>query len=384
MAHRGWKRRVLTGVTLAVLGAIFAVTAGCPLPSSRELAVQWAAPMKEMGLLVVDPPQEDVRVGDVYVFAESPEPQSASAAAADEQPRIGRMGRWLTLPVLAEVESEFRQRPDWPQTPVTVMEAQERRWFEPTSTGEQSIFASDTTPTRLRGVSLTGMSGTMTGRGEATALVPAELDNLIPGTSFEDYKGITVSVSSADTYSLALESVLGVLVDENMTGDAPRYVVKEQYRRFLPLMGRADSEVVYIRVVSEVIYMRSMDYTIQPAQPPDSVEDVPPPDMTSVRAPPPEAVMREGDPAVIPFRRADEINRLLTASSNDRLPGGVTRLLSVTDGSVSLRRTWSRGLAIAVRGLTLELDKNTGAVLRLGAMGAPMPKRSTAEPGSGS
>jgi hypothetical protein len=52
----------------------------------------------------------------------------------------------------------------------------------------------------------------------------------------------------------------------------------------------------------------------------------------------------------------------------------VSKILSVTDKSVSMRRIWARGLAVAARGLVLEVDKSTGVVRRLGAMGAPMPK----------
>ena len=42
--------------------------------------------------------------------------------------------------------------------------------------------------------------------------------------------------------------------------------------------------------------------------------------------------------------------------------------LALTDDSVSLRRVWQRGLAIAVRGLTLEVDTKTGVVRRSGPM----------------
>ncbi|MHC4416921.1 MAG: hypothetical protein ACYS0G_16765 [Planctomycetota bacterium] len=378
MIHRAWERRMLSAATCAVLVA----AAGCALPSSRKLAVQWATPYQELGLVVVDPPQEDVRVGDVFVYAENPEPRSASASPETDRQRIGKMGRWMTLPVLTEVQGEYSRRPEWPQTPVTSAEGGERSWSEPIATGEQGIFAPEPVPNRLRDVALSGVSATVLGREEASALMPVELANLVPGTSFDDYKGITVTVSSAEMYSLALDSVLSLLVDEDATDDGARYVLKEQYRKFLPLMGLAESEGVFIRVVSEVVYMRSIDFVVQPAQPPDEIEDIPPPDMTSVRKPPPEAVVQEGDPTIVPFHRAVEINRLLMASNNARLPSGVSRVLSVTDKSASLRYTWSRGLAVAVRGLTLEVDKNTGAVLRLGATGAPLPKR-RAQPATG-
>ena len=61
-------------------------------------------------------------------------------------------------------------------------------------------------------------------------------------------------------------------------------------------------------------------------------------------------------------------------SDSDDLPGGFMRFISVTDDSAVVRRVWQRGLAIGVRGLTLELDKVTGEVLRSSALGSlPIP-----------
>jgi hypothetical protein len=354
MVQHRWQR---TGLWL-IAGAVLTAAAGCPLPSSSELAVQWATPLNNLGLVVVDPPREDMRVGDIYLYPTDPETQKASTPLGADQRRIGMMTRWMTLPVLGDVETQYRGRPEWPPVPLE---------------GNRSIFATDVAPARLRSVSLTGASATVMGREEASALIPAELDNLVPGLGLEDYKGITVTTSSAEMYALGLDAVLGLLLDEQADGGG--FVLKEEYRRFLPLMALADSEVVWLRVVSEVVYMRNVDFTVQPATPPDSVEDVPPPDMTAVKAPPPMIEAPSDDPAVIPFQRAERINQLLAASNNNRLPDSTMRVMSVTDTSASLRVEWARGLAIAVRGVTLEVDKSTGAVRRMGAMGQEMPRQ---------
>jgi hypothetical protein len=368
--------RVPSFLARGVLAGGLAVVAGCRPPSAR-LSVEWATPFNEIGFVLVDPPQEDIRVGDVFVHAANPEPRSTSAADEARSQRVGTTGRWLALPVLGEIDSEYRERPSWPQTPVRSTEPGERSWSEPTSTGEQGIFAPKPVPNRLRDITLTWMSASITGREQANSAVPTELVNLTAGADFDEYKGITVRVSSAEMYALALETVLTLLVEDDAAGSSPRYVLKEQYRRFLPLAALSDSETVWVRVVSEVVYMRSVDFVVQAAQPPDDVEDVPPPDLTLAKAPETTVVLGpDDDPAVTSFQRAEKINRLLAAANNDRLPGGVSRILSVTDKSVSMRRTWSRGLAVAARGLTLEVDKNSGAVLRVGTMGAPLPRHS--------
>jgi hypothetical protein len=366
---------MLSCVTRVALAGALAAAAGCGRPSGSRLAIEWATPFSDLGYVLVDPPQEDVRVGDVFVYAANPEPRSTSAADEARSEKMGTRGRWLTLPVLGDVENDYQQRPEWPQTPIRATEAGERSWSEATSTGQQGIFVPQPVPNRLRDISLAWMSATMSGQEEANAAIPTELVNLAPGTAFDDYKGITVSVGAAEMYALALETVLGFLVDEDTTGDQPAWVLKEQYGRFLPLAALSDSDTVWVRVVSEVVYMRSMDIVVQTAQAPEDVQDIPPPEMTSAKPPAPTILLAPGeDPAVIPFQRAEEINRLLAAANNDRLPGGMSRILSVTDKSVSMRRIWSRGLAVAARGLALEVDKNTGAVLRLGARGAPLPK----------
>jgi hypothetical protein len=112
------------------------------------------------------------------------------------------------------------------------------------------------------------MSATISGQEEANAAIPTEIVNLAPGTAFDDYKGITISVGAAEMYALALETVLTLLVDEDTEGDQPRWVLKEQYLRFLPLAALSDSNTVWVRVVSEVVYMRSIDVVVQSAEAP--------------------------------------------------------------------------------------------------------------------
>ena len=79
------------------------------------------------------------------------------------------------------------------------------------------------------------------------------------------------------------------------------------------------------------------------------------------------------DPAYAAFVRAGAINELLVETNADVLPGGFLRFVSITDDSITVRRVWQRGLAVGARGLTLEVDKVTGAVLRAANMGSMVP-----------
>ncbi|MHC4143079.1 MAG: hypothetical protein ACYSUF_14865 [Planctomycetota bacterium] len=126
MTHNGQDRRMLTGVTPVVLAAALAAAAGCGRPPGSRLAVEWATPFSNLGYVLVDPPQEDVRVGDVFVYAANPEPRSTSAADQARSEKMGTRGRWVTLPVLGDVENQYQQRPEWPQTPIRATEAGRR------------------------------------------------------------------------------------------------------------------------------------------------------------------------------------------------------------------------------------------------------------------
>ncbi|MHC4766661.1 MAG: hypothetical protein ACYTF2_16330, partial [Planctomycetota bacterium] len=139
MAHHGRDRRMLSCVTRVALAGALAAAAGCGRPSGSRLAIEWATPFSDLGYVLVDPPQEDVRVGDVFVYAANPEPRSTSAADEARSEKMGTRGRWLTLPVLGDVENDYQQRPEWPQTPIRATEAGERSWSEATSTGQQGI-----------------------------------------------------------------------------------------------------------------------------------------------------------------------------------------------------------------------------------------------------
>ncbi len=75
------------------------------------------------------------------------------------------------------------------------------------------------------------------------------------------------------------------------------------------------------------------------------------------------------DPIYGAYVRANSINDIFRESDAYEYPGGFTRFVSVTDESMSIRRTWDPGLAIGVRGITLEVDAETGEVLRAGPMG---------------
>ena len=332
--------------------------------------VQWAEPFERLGLVPVEPPHEDLIVGDLFVYSADPEGQRGGSTST-VQARIGHVGRWSTLRVSATLDEEYGQRPSLPPTPGWSQgRSTGRPWPQPSSSEGESIFASGGVPGRLREIDLPS-SGMSIGDETVEALIPAEVINLTTGDSWKGQKGVAVRAGSAESYSLSLDTLLSLLLEETPDGSDRRYLLKESYRSRLPLFAQPGSGRVWIRVISEVVYIRSLDITVQSVVL-DEIEDVPPPDLTA--APTPAKAPPKGDPMLRPFERASRINKLLAESGTDHLPGVTTRIVNVGKSGVTLRRILQYPVAIAARGMTLEVQSETGAVLRMGMIGTPWPK----------
>jgi hypothetical protein len=387
---------------------------------------QWVTPFARLGLVPVLPPSEDVRVGDIYVFPFNPD-RSTLRKRPGQLGGLAASPRWRTLSLLAELQTEYQLRPDWPATPDSYLQISDnpakREWAEPQAPENRSIFAEDSVPGRLRNFGVSEMSTFTLLEGDVNALVPTEAINLVLGTAWNDDKAVSMRMNSAETYSLGLHKVIEAALDNTEQGPA----LKTPYRDHLTLIADPGLDTAWIRILSQVVYVRSIDIIIQsqsgfeededdtnatefvaevektvtttevevPADDADEVADgdadesvavtdeggVPQVEATdemevvktetvSVSATIPDHML---DPAYAAFVRANAINELLIESDADDLPGGFLRFVSITDDSVTVRRIWQRGLAIGARGLTLEVDKTTGEVLRSGNMGTLIP-----------
>jgi hypothetical protein len=209
-------------------------------------------------------------------------------------------------------------------------------------------------------------------------------------------------------------------MDDGPTKIETHYILKEEYREHLDFLSKPGSDTMWVQVLTEVLYVRGLDIAIQTKTAFDEEEDLtaselevaePEPDFVAIEpeaeegdaepesdpepdpTPAPVYVTVENDPdeeddeedgegeeameeeekeeevildpAVAAFARAREINELLADSAALDTPGETFRFLTVTDDSVSMRRIWSRGMAIGVRGLILEVDKHTGKVIQV-------------------
>jgi len=424
-------RRLL--LSYAVLIAVTVFTSACTWDSNVDLAGhqaadeakfgnQWDTPFDRMGVVPVLPPSEDVRVGDIFVYSFNPDLQIRSSNRS-RRTEISISPRWDSLSLLQDLEAEYRMRPDWPATPD--LNPQSANGASRSESGDAStaqarnLFSAEHVPQRLRIFGVPELNTFVLSEEQANSVVPSEAINLVFGSAWNDDKVIAIRINSAETYSLGLRKVIGAALDD--TG--PEIVIREPYRNQLYLLADPAVDSVWVRILSDVVYVRSIDIIIQSRSGFEEDEEANASEfvagveetvtVTEEEIAAGETVaqtatqgMQDGedsgnngpaadnaadeeilrtetvtevvpdhalDPAYAAFVRANAINEMLVESSADELTGGFLRFVSVTDDSITVRRVWHRGLAVGARGLSLEVDKVTGTVLRSGNMGTLIP-----------
>jgi len=398
-----------------VLSLGFGVLLGCQSRGSYSgsgpqgaILDQWSERISNTGLVVIAPPREDVRVGDIYAFSVSPDQLAAGSESARRlaAKHIAASSRWTSLPVLTELSNEYAQRPSWPMTPDAFVSqtGADAVWQEPGTEGK-SIFTPEPVVTRLRIVSLEQFAAVSFTGVDLETVIPTEAATLIAGNADPRTLAVTLRAGSAESYSLSLNSVIGLLLDDAAGDGGSGFVLKPAYRQNLDLVADPLTGRVWLGVISEVVYIRSADITVRTFDATPKEEEVTAGELAQVaeklqetsatatadtpaqpaatgvsdRALGTSAVTKL-DPLYGAFVRAKAINDILADSVGDDAPGSLMHFISVTDESVALRRLWPRGLAVGVRGLILEIDTVTGRVLRSGPMGQPLPsarRRST-------
>ena len=406
---------------VAVLGLSLAVHWGCQPSGVRSrfrtgsqgqgaILDQWAERISSTGLVPIVPPVEDIRVGDIYAFSISPDQLAAGSGSVRRLAarRIAASSRWASLPVLKDLGDEYAQRPSWPMTPDAFVSrtGHPAVWQEPGTEGGSSIFTPEPVVTRLRIVSLDQFASVSFAGTDLETVIPTEAATLIAGNADPRTLAVTLRAGAGESYSLSLDAVIRLLLDDASGDGGSGFVLKPAYRENLLLVADSLSKRVWLQVISEVVYIRSADITVRTfaatpkeeevtveefAYVPDSVQE---PSTTATSDAPAQATapglpgtalgmhpVTKLDPLYGAFVRAQAINDVLADSVGDDVPGSMMHFISVTDESVALRRLWPRGLAVGVRGLILEVDASTGRVLRSGPMGQPLPSLSRPSPG---
>ena len=311
---------------------------------------QWSERISSTGLVGIMPMEEDIRVGDIYAFSVSPD-QLAAGSGPDRQAaarRIAASSRWASLPVLTDLGNEYTQRPSWPKTPDPFVgqAGAAAGWQESGTEGGTSIFTPEPVVTRLRIVGLGPFAAVSFSGSDLETVIPTEAATLIAGTADPRTLAVTLRAGSAESYSLSLGGVIGLLLDD-ATGDGGSGVVlKPPYRQNLDLLADSLTGRVWLHVISEVVYIRSADITVRTFAATPKEEEVTAQELAQVAekvqpsspaatadAPAQPAAPESPDRALVTyaatkldplygaFVRAQAINDVLADSVGDDVPG---------------------------------------------------------------
>ena len=354
---------------------------GRPTSSRLTFAEEWSAAIHDMGKFPVYPPTEDVYVGDVFAFSTPPTFASVKNA---EGLRTAATPRWKSLNVLAQLESEYSQRPTWP------------RGGEAVQAPGESLYRADRVPIRHRVVALRSMLKVTLRVPDLEPFIPIEIAPLIGGPATPARFAVSVQAGDAEIYSLSVDTVVEQLLDvtegpEGSEGsEGTTFSLKPEYLGNLPLVADPVTGKAYLVVLTEVLYMRSLEATVRKRATPvaDESEDADESadaggeqtaqePVETAPADPAETgpgASDEVDPHIAAIQRAEAMNEAFGESGIKDRTGGTLRIVMATEEAITLRRDWPYPLAVAVRGITLEVDVSTGSVPRMSPLGIPLPK----------
>ena len=353
---------------------------------------EWSQTMRELGIVPIFPPREDVQIGDIYAYPYDPDAKETEQALLKGDLRIGISPRWASLDLLDLIKAEYEQRPSWPPTPAsyseilspppgqTIPRTPDKVWNQPSGPG--NIFESEPEMKRLRLVGFPDFASATFSQGDLSAVIPIEALNLALGAGWSDAKSVIVKVPSAESYALSQSVILDELLegaaqedrqslqsrytDPKFSGliSGPLQKIKEPYRNGLTFIAEQSLQTLWLRVTTEVYYARALDIAVQSKRTAGGAASVKP--IASVPVPGDQPRPEVIDPSLTPLQRAQQLNHSLAQAGASTVPGGFFRFVTATDASVSMRRVWERDIAIGFRGLLLEVDKHTGVVMRAG------------------
>lgn len=312
---------------LALLTVGFGITACSSTSSTKvkansgyeDVAKVLATPnsIEAMPLL---PPQEDVRIGDVYIM--------------DAGHSLLHTPKWASLQIADAVNRHYAARPQFSQT--------NDEYFMESPDEEEDLTTH--TPTQLNATQprtiLIGPMASIEGRDQFWRLVPPQVLALTLPPERRPNVEVAMRAGAAQSYSLPQSEVLAA----SLTGNDK---LNPQLLKNLDLIS--ESEVTRLFIVSEVIYARVISMGIRPRD----------------QNPERRRWTDLFDRPMAGLENAAELNQQLREENLDDLPSGELRFLSVSDELILFRNTLEMPVAIGVRGISIDVETETGEVLQV-------------------
>lgn len=380
------QRAVLISILSILLG-------GCASTPRGYVAKEWSLTMRELGIVPVFPPREDVQVGDVYVAPVSPDQE----VEAFKKKRYLPLGLWLaTLDLSNEVSNFYSSRPSFPLTPTNTPHFMQELTNNPfgglpqAADSSRNIFVGGDT-TRLRMAAFPSFMSATFNKGDLAGVVPVESVNLAFGAGFSSARSVTVSVPVAESYGVPVDKVWRKIMNAN--GGLMDFVPNVPRNQLHNLVNASqvvrDGTNYYapVRVITEVYYTRALDIAVvtkttrgfgMAGRPlatdalsaarsalTSSNSNSPASNSASASANAPASTnapaSATGSNSVVyispgvtnlsgtAVERAAEMNRSLDQAMTQTAPGGSVKFIAAGDRGVTLRRTYDRPIAIGYR-----------------------------------
>ncbi|MEQ8603846.1 MAG: hypothetical protein RIB45_11045 [Marivibrio sp.] len=408
-----------------LLAAIALLASGCLGTDMRGMvAREWSRDMRALQINAVFPPREDFQVGDLYLAPVPPDQHEDVADEGGYAPLASWVGSIDFSRELLAFYSTRRAYPATPpnqsqeaaqptldcaaanlpalnaapgaQAAADALNAAdggaETAETAPTDGVVQgaaaSLCNSFTSPQarsvdRMRLVAFPDFSKTTVTEGDLSGLIPVEALTVAFGARSRETRSVTFSVPIAESVGLPLSRVA-----TKLTAEAENAAMCPLYIRALPKKQREEflkTQIFHLTAVTEVFYARSIDVAVTFEEQDGVGLDLGLADPTGTAAgqqgsvtqepllPPSESdqstaeAQDEGDrpsgamTLAEAQKRIDALNRALSASLERGGPGGGLKVLSLSAGSIGMRRSFSQPVAIGYRGVNLAVKSTPGS-----------------------
>jgi hypothetical protein len=372
------------------IAVVAAMLAACSTFGRGDVQREWTNTFRELGILPVYPPREDVQVGDIYVRRGSP-------ADTEQAIRRGFMPIDLYLAdagVHAVMNERYsNHRSHYPTTPGD--------WGpnlgvprNATASSEDHIFMGGDA-SRLRQVAFPEFSTISINQGNLAALVPVKALSLAFAASTSSIREVQVKIANGESAALPAVDVLKAVSIENLgrldlasfptSLLLPLLDAQRAWARSAPGLAPEhrcsilEDDCIYLDLITEVYYTRRFEVSIERAVDQGALLDVQTIDRAVQQSANQAAGITGSTPAngqdppprrASAFERAEELNRRLATAQDRTSTGGTISFTSVSEAHVGLTQLYERPIAVGVRAMTLRIDPKTGQIRGAGPSAA--------------
>lgn len=374
----------LTPSLLLLAGtSLVSLAAGCASLAPGDVAEKWSATMRELQIVPVFPPREDVYIGDIYFL---PSDTAEGVRTIESRNAPSDHHGFLPIPVLVgrlnlgqTLHDQYARTTTFGDTDSTNLDPSGTFSLQPSRANSFSAGPTD----RPRIVGFPEFMSATFSQGDLSALVPIEALKVSVAAGFTSAKNVTVRIPVAESYSLPLSAILAGMLDANGNLKSVSGASGVFTPAHVTLLTDASSDSVavgdtvgFLRVVNEVYLARVVDVSITgtgsfgasgraepllplPAGAPDADTD------DAVVTPAPDAPVaplnRDASTASVnaaPVDLANRLNNQLDEQISGLSPGVSTRFVTASASSIGLRTVYERPVAVGYRGVLLRLAKN--------------------------